>query len=276
MAVPGLDGGETYFQGGRYPWMDKDGYHREVTSLRGILSECGFNSIGSGSWKKAPCVIFMNLLVPCPAWQGSAGKTGLDLTPYQRLIATTVSSLAYKMPSIRTNPGASHSGGGIGWPTAGECGEYVGYLKDFLKERKSDVWYRIRPKLIADHFTPRKGEFGWAAARKGLTSAISNTNEELWPNGNITREGLGIIARARAVMYFKGQTYLITSDNIDELASIGTTDLVIVEKEGITDVLIKHAAKYSIALVATAGKLVTYAKILIKSAYNNGINVSTL
>ena len=127
--------------------------------------------------------------------------------------------------------------------------------------------------MIEDHFVPRED---WTATRKGLTSVISNTIEELWPDQGITREYLGIVAKARAVMYFKGGTYLITSDAIDELASVGTTDLIIVEKEGITDVLIEHAMKYSIALVATAGKLVKYAKALIKSAHDNGINVSTL
>ena len=48
-------------------------------------------------------------MTPCPKWLGSAGKTHIDLAPYQDLIATTVSDLAYKMPSIRTNPGASYN-----------------------------------------------------------------------------------------------------------------------------------------------------------------------
>lgn len=92
----------------------------------------------------------------------------------------------------------------------------------------------------------------------------------------MTRECLGIVAKARAVIYFRGQAIPVTADNVKELASIGTTDLVVVEKEGITDVLLEYAAKYRIALVATAGKLVEYAKDLIESAQNNGINVSTL
>ena len=52
--------------------------------------------------------------------------------------------------------------------------------------------------------------------------------------------------------------------------------MIIVEKEGITDVLLMHATKYSIALVATGGMLVDYAKDLAESAHINGINVSTL
>ena len=52
--------------------------------------------------------------------------------------------------------------------------------------------------------------------------------------------------------------------------------MIVIEKEGITDVLLVHAAKYSIALVATGGMLVDYAKDLAESAHINGINVSTL
>lgn len=52
--------------------------------------------------------------------------------------------------------------------------------------------------------------------------------------------------------------------------------MIVVEKEGITDVLLMHATKYSIALVATGGMLVDYAKDLAESAHINGINVSTL
>ncbi len=288
-SVPGIDGGETYFQGGHYVWMDKDGYRREATDIRSILSECGVNSIGNAGWKKAPCVIFIDLITPCPEWLGSAGKTHINLVPYQDMISKIVSDLAHKMPSIRTNPGASFNSGG--WSSVAERGEYKEYLEDFLKARKqaveadpslrirdrltqSGVWYRIRPRLIDAGFVPRKD---WGTTRRSLTGDIKQTIEDLWPrHKRITREYLGIVAKARAVIYFRGREIPITADNVEELASIGTTELVVVEKEGITDVLLEHAAKYSIALVATAGKLVEYAKDLIESAHNNGINVSTL
>ena len=97
--------------------------------------------------------------------------------------------------------------------TAAERGEYISYLKDYLRARKQDVeadsslrirdrltqsgvWYRIRPLLIRDGFMPKNGESGWGAARKGLTGAISKTINELWPVENITREHLGIVAKA--------------------------------------------------------------------------------
>jgi hypothetical protein len=39
-------------------------------------------------------------MTPCAQWQGSAGKTSIDLKPYQNLIAETISKLAYKIPSL--------------------------------------------------------------------------------------------------------------------------------------------------------------------------------
>ena len=194
------------------------------------------------------------------------------------------------MPSIRTNPGASQYWGD--YSTAEERTEYTKYLRNFLRERRNaveadpslrtrdrltqyGVWYRIRPKLIANGFVPKNGD--WNTARRGLTGAIAKTIKELWPyEKRITREYLGIVAKARAFLYFRGQSYPVTFDSITELANLGTTDMVVAEKEGTTDILLTHAAKYSIALVATAGKLVDYAKDLVAAAQENGINVSTL
>jgi hypothetical protein len=291
-SAPGIDGVETFFEAGIYEWTNKEGYLREARNIRGILSECGFNSEGNAGWRKVPCVVFINLITPCPDWMGSAGKTHINLAPYQDVIAKVVSELAYKMPSIRTNPGGSQRSSDS-WSTAAERGEYTSYLKDFLISRRRDVeadsslrtrdrltqsgvWYRIRPLLIKDGFMPKKGEGGWGAARKGLTGAISKTINELWPGENMTREHLGIIAKARAVLYFNGQEYPVTFDSISDLASLGTTDMIVIEKEGITDVLLEYARRYSIALVASGGMLVDYAKDLAQSAHINGINVSTL
>ena len=90
---------------------------------------------------------------------GSAGKIHINLAPYQVVIAKVVSELAYKMPSIRTNPGASQIFRWVEYRLP-ERGEYVSSSKDFLRARKrnveadsslrtrdrltqSGVWYRI-------------------------------------------------------------------------------------------------------------------------------------
>src|ERR687886_1611054 len=100
--------------------------------------------------------------------------------------------------------------------------------------------------MIAARFRPRKYTmdskgreiYDWNTVRKGFTSSINKVIKELWPDGSVTRESLGIVAKARAMLYINGQVYPVSFDGIDELARLKITDMIIVEKEGITDVLI--------------------------------------
>lgn len=126
--------------------------------------------------------------------------------------------------------------------------------------------------------TNKKGEdiYDWGTTRKGLTGSINEVIKELWPDGSVTRESLGILAKARAMLYFNGHVYPVSFDTKEELVRIGTTDMVIVEKEGVTDVLLEAARKYRVALVATAGKFVDYVKDLMKLAHEVGMNVCVL
>ena len=108
-------------------------YPSGVRSIRDILSRCGFSNIGGG-WKKRPCLVYIDLITPCPNWQGSAGKAHIDLIPYQETIGLLVSRLANKMPSVRLNPGSSfrYNTG------SGRTVQYMDdYLKPFLKRRRA-------------------------------------------------------------------------------------------------------------------------------------------
>jgi hypothetical protein len=63
--TPSIDGGEGYFSGGNYQWNDsKNGYQLSATSVRGILSECGFNSTDYISKRRVPSVVYLNLKTP--------------------------------------------------------------------------------------------------------------------------------------------------------------------------------------------------------------------
>jgi hypothetical protein len=302
--TPSIDGGERYFQGGEYHWTNKQGHLMSETSISGILHECGFNRSISYSRRRKSSVVFVNLMTPCPDWLGSAGKTHIDLAPYQDMIAKTVSSLAYKIPSlhgmgIETVRGDNklEAGGNSEY----NSGVYIPYLRDFLTERRktveadstlktrdrltqSGVWYRVRPKMIAGRFKPRKratsskGQtiYDWGTTRVNFTDKIRKVIEELWPGEDITREYLGIVAKARAMLYFNGQVYPVSFDSIDDLAKTKTTDLIIIEKEGITDVLLDFAKKYRIALVATGGNFTEYVKDLMRLAIKIGLNVCVI
>jgi hypothetical protein len=158
-STPSIDGGEQYFQGGNYRWIDKKGNNMYSTSLGGMLSECGFNRSLTPSKRRVPSVVYVNIKTPCPDWLGSAGKTHINLKPYQDELANTVTSLAYKIPTYH----------GIGHRATIQYDRPVreksaqDFLDDFLIKRKSQidrnpslktkdritqrgVWYRIRPK----------------------------------------------------------------------------------------------------------------------------------
>ena len=293
--TPSLDGGMSYFENGDYQWTNKAGEYVRATGIRELLLRCGFSTHIHYSQRRKASILYLNLQTPCADWQGSAGKTHINLEPYQRLIAETVSKLAYKIPSLH--------GKGIHtiWDT-GLGGVYKTFLVDFLKNRheqiirnpsdavkdritQSGCWYRERPKMIAAGFKPRnkvtdsKGReiYDWNTVRKGFTSSINKVIKELWPDGSVTRESLGIVAKARAMLYVNGQVYPVSFDSKEELARIKVTDMIIVEKEGITDVLLDAAQKYRIALVATAGHFVDYVTDLMRLAHEAGcINVCVL
>lgn len=116
----------------------------------------------------------------------------------------------------------------------------IKYLVDFLLNRKKDVdkdpslkmrdrltqssvWYRIRPIMIDAGFEPKKS---WTQTRRYLTSIIDDLckgtllykGEEIFPGKSTTREDLGIVAAAKGVMFYQGNTYPISIDNIKELA----------------------------------------------------------
>jgi hypothetical protein len=167
---PAIDGGEKYFSDGNYVWYNKKGELNTATSGKEILQKCGFDTGDFyDSKKRFPCIFLINLLTPIPGWLGAAGKTHINLKPYAKDIADTISNLAYKMPTCH--------GLGLGrdyYPTGGTKDESqiaLEYLRDFLKKRKaaveanqylkiidritqSGVWYRIRPEMRRKGFDP--------------------------------------------------------------------------------------------------------------------------
>ncbi|HEY1247731.1 MAG TPA: hypothetical protein VGE97_01965, partial [Nitrososphaera sp.] len=277
---PSIDGGARYFDsaaGVGYYWTDNRGRGRTATSLGELLSKCGFDTYVSVPKRRVPCVLYINLLTPCADWLGAAGKTHIDLKPYADDIARVVSSLAYKMPSYygRGYSDYSYSSGGEKTYAARD------YLKDFLSERytavsenpsliKTDpltqqsVFYRIRPRMIENHFVPKKN---WGKTREYIVGIMRDEcaflGNDLGLDFTLTREHLGIHAGARAVMLYDGESYPITLYNIQELAKKGVA-FIIIEKEGIADALAPFAKNYAVAIVNTRGIFVEAVKDLIE------------
>lgn len=286
-----------------YNWIGEKGKQKGVilyaSTLKEVLTKCGFNNDTNLSKVKKPCVLYINLKCRVIDWLGAKGKTHFTLDPFAKDIADTVTTLAYKMPSYH---GEKLWSSDIYTEDEEESdGRYIGYLRDFLRKRRdevesdpsvrirdrltqSGVWYRIRPVMIDDGFKPRNKSkdrngrtvYDWGTTRRGLTRRINKTIAELWPDEGITREYLGIIANARAMMYFNGQIFPVDFDSKESLAMLNTTDLIIIEKAGITDVLLEAARKYQIAMVSTGGYFSDYVGDLMSSAHAAGMNVCVL
>lgn len=131
------------------------------------------------------------------------------------------------------------------------------------RRTQSTVWYlalsifdkyKIRPPT-RDHFVSR----------------IKVVCEKL----GITRESLGIIAKARATMYFNGKWMSVSYDAIGSLAEHGT-DIIFIEKVDVVQVLSKYADKYGVALVDTQGALTDYGRDLVEAGRASGANVSII
>jgi uncharacterized protein YfkK (UPF0435 family) len=72
-------------------------------------------------------------------------------------------------------------------------------------------------------------------------------------------------------MHFDGAEEPVSKDNIVRLAQAKTTDMIIIEKEGIADALFEFADEHKVALVFTRGRFVNYVKELIREASARGI-----
>ena len=291
---PAIDSGEKYFSDGFYTWEsknEKDFYGKPkiitASSAREILHKCGFGDDIYKSRRRWPSVFIINLSTPVPGWLGSAGKTHINLRPYANDIAKVVSWLAYKMPTCH----------GMGFvqdyfPIGGgrdEDQNATEYLRRFLKKRRaaieanpylritdritqSGVWYRIRPEMVERGFEPPES---WGQTRRTLQGSIEKVIEELWPNENLTREELGIIASSKGAVFYDGEQWPINGDSVDVLAEKGVA-IIVIEKEGVADALAPYARKYGIALAHTGGRFTKAVKKLIERAKKAGSVVRTL
>ena len=273
--------GKSLYDGSYF--FKKNGKECGAWNIEGILDYWYGYRVRESS-KSHPCIIVANLLTPKVQWKDQ-GKSTLVIDPFANTIAETISKVMGKIPTFH--------GYGVGKGSKSEPDEErkiaIDYLRDFLRDRRekveadpslktsdrltqSGVFYRVRRIMIEDGFEPPKD---WGTTRSTLQNSIMKTCQELWPDESITREQLGIIASARATMLYNGQSYPVDIDSVKQLADKGIAILVI-EKEGIADVLAPFAEQYHIALVHTQGRLTEYGKDLIEEIKEIGSIVWTL
>lgn len=208
----------------------------------------------------------------------------MNQIPYGETIAKALSTMSHNIPSYR--------GQGYAMVCESSCSDQKSaeeYLDDFLRERRHEIegdpslritdrltqrgaWYRVRPRMVTDGFEPRKN---WGITGESFAANIRQHCKDLWPEESITREYLGIFAKARGMFYYKGEKYPIEFDVIEELASKAAINIVI-EKDGVPAVLEPYADKYGVALINTQGRFVDYVKDFVRAAMEDSVVVTLL
>ncbi len=136
-------------------------------------------------------------------------------------------------------------------------------LREIGRWTQSTVFYHLRPRL---------NEKGMKVDRDYITGLIRSVcNNDFGKK----RHELGIIAAERAQLYFKGQSLGVGFDQLEELMKKGT-DLLVIEKEGVADVLAPFADQKGIAILNSRGFLTEYATELSELAEKKGCNIATL
>ena len=244
-----------------------------VKNLSTILETSGYSIYNEKEHKKPYNLIIVNLISPRIDYN-SHNKSNIDLKPF----AETFANELYKtckspLPNNRNKNGDNNSN--------------IAQLRILLKERlkavlnnpelkKIDRWtqmtvYYILRKRLIDKKLPVK-------SRDYITGEIKNVCEELgkeYRGKGFKRHELGIIAAERAQLYFEGQALGIGFDKLEELMKKGT-DLLVIEKEGIADILADFADQRGIAILNSRGFLTEYATELSDLAEQNGCNVAIL
>ena len=258
----------TFLSGrpGTFQWRTKNGKLNNAGTIFDLLEKHGY-SFYPEKCKKPGTIIYLNLISPRFDYQ-NYGKTIIDLKPFAGAIADTM----YKVCTAKRDWGSDDN-----YYTHDTA---EGLLTQLLESRlekienkpslintdrwtQSTVYYRLRPLLIAK---------GIDVQRKYITSQIRKTCEKVL---NRTRAELGIVAADRAQLYFRGRWYDVGLDDLAELMHLGA-DMLIIEKEGVAEVLSPFADRMGIALLNTRGFLTEYASMLSNLSKENGCNVAIL
>ena len=137
----------------------------------------------------------------------------------------------------------------------------------------SDVFYDLRSTLEANGIDVTSTN---AIIKKKRRVKIQNEYIlEVCRDLGIKRRHAGIITGDAGYLYFRGQRYAVSLDELDTLKHKGT-DIIIIEKQGIAEKLRYKADSYGIALLSTRGFLTENALNLSELADINGAKIAIL
>jgi hypothetical protein len=152
------------------------------------------------------------------------------------------------------------------------------YIKNTDSWNTSTPVYRFRPEL------ERRGIYISRKYLQGLVKVICDemtelqlVNEQYIKTGKIgvKREVLGIYEAARAYIYFRGLIYDVSFKQLERIKKLAAF-ILIIEKEGVVELLTYWADKFGFALCYTKGFLTDNAKEFCELATKEGANMALL
>jgi hypothetical protein len=124
------------------------------------------------------------------------------------------------------------------------------------------VWYLALPAL----------EINRIEATETVRKYIKKYIKPICKSHGVEREDIGIIAGARATMYYRGEFKAVSFFEVSKLA-MNATDVVYIEKMGMVEAFKDFADEKRIALVNSQGQFTDYAKDLSTLALESGGHV---
>lgn len=135
---------------------------------------------------------------------------------------------------------------------------------------QNSFYYELRTIFLANGINPE-------IEGRNFRKAITNQTNDLCRELGTTREDLRIIADVRATLYHRGERYHVSLRNIvDKKLFLKGTDVIIIEKAALCNLLSPLAAKVGVALLDTKGYVVEYAKVLSQNSAENGGHISMI
>lgn len=274
----------SFTHDGYYHDYYKGSTRKHAAEAQDILKQCGYSNDQEYKQEKKRSIVLLNLWSPVVEYT-DYGKSTITLDPFQWTVYNLLAKLCAGSNKPRDNKGQVLH-------TKVIFKEYLldrykaALLNPTLKQR--DSWntstpvYRVRPRLEAKGLNPTRAHL------QGLVKTICDEIPEMKISKGaesysftytgkigVKREALGIYEAARAFVYFRGSTYDVSFKRLDELKRIATF-ILIIEKEGVVELLTYWADLYGVALCYTKGFLTENAKELSRMADEEGCNIVIL
>ena len=273
------------YNGYYHNYLTKGGSEKQASEAKDLLRQCGYSNDSDCKPEKERSIVLLNLWSPVIEYK-EYGKSSINLDPFGDTIYNMLGRMCSSTNKERNSKG--------------DVLETKSLLKDFLIERyktvllnptlkETDPWktstvvYRKRPDL------ERRGLYPTRKYLQGLVKPICDEIPEMKLMMNkdgsyyfeytgvlgVKREALGIYEATRAYIYFRGSTHPVSLKRLEELRTLAAF-IVIIEKEGVVELLMHWADLYGVALCYTKGFLTDNAKELGRLADESGCRIVIL